>query len=61
MIFQPQLIRDIEDTDNVLEVCRKLITENGYPLKEDDGESEGWIEFVYEAQDMWQIANEGYV
>jgi hypothetical protein len=60
-VFEPQLIVDIDDTDRVIEVCKNLVMEAGYPLLEDDGESEGWIEFVYEAQDMWEIAKEGFV
>ena len=55
------MIVDIEDTDRVLSVCEDLITGAGYPLLEDDGESEGWIEFVYEAQDIWEIAKNGFV
>jgi hypothetical protein len=60
-IFQPQMIVDIEDTMRLELVCEELVTEAGYPLLEDDGESEGWIEFIYEAQDMWEIANKGFV
>ena len=60
-IFEPQMIVDFDDTDRVIEVCEALITEAGYPLLEDDGESEGWIEFVYEAGDMWEISKNGYV
>lgn len=60
-IFHPQLITDIEDTENLINVCKDLVRSAGYPLLEDDGESEGWIEFIYEAQDIWEISKNGFI
>jgi hypothetical protein len=60
-VFQPQMVVDIEDFDRFEQVCMDLVTQAGFPLLEDDGVSEGWIEFMYEAQDMWEIAKNGFV
>ena len=59
-IFHPQMIRDIEDFDAVEETCKQLLIDAGWPLYEDDGHSEGWIEFIYEAVDIWEIAMNGF-
>lgn len=57
--FNAQMITDIEDTDRVLEVCQREIKEAGYPCT--DTNEDDWMEFVYAAQEIWDIVNIGHV
>ena len=56
--FEPQLIRDLEDDENVLEVCQQEIERLGFPLPDDE---DVWLEFVYAAQEMVEIQQNGFV
>jgi hypothetical protein len=56
--FEPQLIRDPEDDDLMLEVCQKEIKAAGFPLPDDD---DIWLEYVYAAQEMVAIQQDGFV
>jgi len=55
--FEPQLISDPENDEHILEVCEKLIREAGYPL----GDEDDWLEYVYAANEMVAIVQEGHV
>jgi hypothetical protein len=56
--FEPQLIRDLEDDDRMLEICQKEIEKAGFPIPDDD---DIWLEYVYAAQEMVAIQQEGFV
>lgn len=54
--FHPQLIRDIEDEENVARVCQTVLGEAGYPVSAEDD----FLEFVFAATEMWEITNNQY-
>lgn len=57
--FNTQMIADIENTDRVIEVCQEDLERLGYPANETN--EDDWIEYVYMAQEMWEIARNGHV
>lgn len=57
--FHPQMIADIENNERVIEVCQTELELAGYPCTDEN--EDDWMEYVYMACEIWEIAINGFV
>lgn len=57
--FQHQWITNIDDDRRVLAICQEEICKAGYPCT--DANEDDWLEYVYAATEIWEIARKGHV
>ncbi len=56
--FKPNMVNNPEDDEAMIEICKKVMRDNGIPYTEEN--EDDWLEFVYRANELCELQEKGY-